>query len=77
LHAPRDAAALAQALAELAGDPQLRARLGARGRARFTEQFRHQVMTARIRALYEHLLAKTSEKPSAPNASRQSRQPVK
>jgi glycosyltransferase involved in cell wall biosynthesis len=76
LLAPRDTAALAQALAELSGDPELRARLGARGRARFTEQFRHEAMTAQIRGLYEQLLAKAL-RPAAPNASRKSRQPVK
>jgi glycosyltransferase involved in cell wall biosynthesis len=54
---PRDIEALASAIAQLADDGQLRARLGEQGRARFTEQFRHEHMTAQLRALYERLLA--------------------
>jgi glycosyltransferase involved in cell wall biosynthesis len=47
---------LADALIELCADPALRARLGAAGRARFTDQFRHETMTARLREIYEQLL---------------------
>ncbi len=47
---------LVQPLIELAADSQLRARLGQTGRERFTERFRHEFMTRRIRELYEHLL---------------------
>lgn len=54
---PQDMAGLAVALIELCGDKVLRARLGASGRARFAEVFRHESATARIRALYEQLLA--------------------
>ncbi|MFO0906089.1 MAG: glycosyltransferase family 4 protein [Pirellulales bacterium] len=43
---------LAAALQELASDPALRTRLGQTGRARFTDQFRHQTMTRRLRELY-------------------------
>ena len=56
LLAPRDTVAMAQAFAELASDPPLRIQLGAAGRARFTEQFRHQTMTAQIRDIYTRLL---------------------
>jgi glycosyltransferase involved in cell wall biosynthesis len=44
-------------LITLAGDEQLRRRLGQTGRERFTEQFRHEFMTRRIRELYERVLA--------------------
>jgi len=51
---------LVQPLALLAGDAELRRRLGQTGRERFTEQFRHQFMTRRIRELYERVLARGS-----------------
>ncbi len=54
---PRDIGKLADALSQLAADAALRARLGAEGRRRFTDRFRHETMTAQIRALYERLLA--------------------
>ena len=44
---------LADALTQLAADPQLRDRLGQTGRTRFTDQFRHETMTRRIRDVYE------------------------
>lgn len=47
---------LAAALVELAGDAALRQRLGQTGRERIADQFRHETMTARIRALYQQLL---------------------
>jgi glycosyltransferase involved in cell wall biosynthesis len=47
---------LCQPLATLAADPALRARLGREGRRRFTDQFRHETMTRRMRELYERLL---------------------
>ncbi len=53
---PRSVEPLAEAMTELARDPQLRARYGQQGRARFTDQFRHQVMTARLRELYQQIL---------------------
>ena len=49
-------AELPNALCELATDPALRLRLGATGRARFREQFRHQFMTQRIREVYAEVL---------------------
>ena len=54
---PRDSIAeLAEAVIALAGDPALRAKMGAAGRARFTDQFRHQTMTRRIREVYVQVL---------------------
>lgn len=54
---PRDIEGLASAMGRLAEDRELRQRLGQEGRARFTERFRHQHMTAQLRALYERILA--------------------
>ncbi len=54
---PRDWQGLACALIRLARDLQLRTRLGAEGRRRFAETFRHENMTAAIRRLYEQILA--------------------
>ncbi|MCA9057737.1 MAG: glycosyltransferase [Planctomycetaceae bacterium] len=53
---PRDIAALAAALIRLAGDAELRNRLGETGRQRFTDQFRHETMTGRIREVYARIL---------------------
>ena len=50
---------LSNALCELANDPALRQRLGETGRARFTDQFRHQFMTRRIREVYAEVLTRT------------------
>ena len=47
---------LADALTELAADPDLRERLGRAGQARFTDRFRHQTMTREIRDVYRSLL---------------------
>jgi glycosyltransferase involved in cell wall biosynthesis len=53
---PRDSTApLADALLALAADPELRRRMGAAGRQRFTDQFRHASMTARIRQVYDEV----------------------
>jgi glycosyltransferase involved in cell wall biosynthesis len=60
---PRDVDRLTEAIAELATDPELRRRLGQAGRERFTEQFRHQTMTRRIRGVYESVLAAPSRGP--------------
>jgi len=52
---------LAAGICQLAADPALRVRLGARGREKFTDQFRHTRMTEQLRALYECILsAKTA-----------------
>lgn len=54
---PRDSVdELVEALLELSGNADLRTRLGQTGRERFTEQFRHQYMTARIREVYQQVL---------------------
>jgi glycosyltransferase involved in cell wall biosynthesis len=53
---PRDVAGLAHAILELAGNPELRHRLGTTGRERFTDQFRHQTMTRRLREVYAEVL---------------------
>lgn len=47
---------LTDAILALAADGTLRNRLGQGGAARFTEQFRHQHMTAEIRKLYQQQL---------------------
>lgn len=53
---PQSIEPLAGAIAELAGDSDLRQRLGQGGASRFTEQFRHQNMTSKIRELYLRFL---------------------
>lgn len=53
---PGDTAGLAAALLELVARPELRHRYGDEGRRRFTDLFRHERMTAAIRALYHRLL---------------------
>ncbi len=53
---PKDSDALAAALTELAGNAELRRRMGSEGRRRFADIFRHQRMTAAIRRLYAKLL---------------------
>jgi len=52
---PRDVAALAAALTQLAADPSLRQQLGNTGRSRFADQFRHETMTRRVREVYERV----------------------
>ena len=54
---PADTKRLAQAISTLVGDAELRERLGSTGRQRFTEQFRHQTMTRKIRSVYQKVLA--------------------
>jgi len=54
---PKSVAEMADAIIRLAADPTLRTRLGNEGCRRFTNTFRHERMTERIRALYERLLA--------------------
>lgn len=53
---PGDTDRLAAALAGLVEDEPLRRRLGGAGRERFTEIFRHQTMSGRIREIYQSLL---------------------
>lgn len=52
---PQAIAELTEAMLALASDSGLRSRLGQGGAARFTEQFRHETMTHRIRELYARL----------------------
>jgi glycosyltransferase involved in cell wall biosynthesis len=47
---------LAEALVDLAADPDKRQRLGSTGRRLFTEQFRHEHMSGRLRELYQSIL---------------------
>ncbi|HET6328279.1 MAG TPA: glycosyltransferase family 4 protein [Planctomycetaceae bacterium] len=54
---PRSVDELATALCELAGNRELRERLGQTGREGFVDQFRHETMTRRIREVYASLLA--------------------
>lgn len=53
---PRSVGELSEAMRRLAESPELRWQLGAEGRRRFTDQFRHETMTARVRELYARLL---------------------
>jgi glycosyltransferase involved in cell wall biosynthesis len=56
---PQQVEPLAEAILELVRNPPLRQRLGLEGRRRFADVFRHERMTARLRAIYADLLAKT------------------
>ncbi len=54
---PRDSVdELTAAICDLAENPALRGQLGRTGRERFTDQFRHQTMTRRIREVYGRVL---------------------
>ena len=53
---PKSVDALTAAMGELAADAELRRRLGQTGRERFTEQFRHETMTRKIREVYATLI---------------------
>jgi rhamnosyl/mannosyltransferase len=54
---PADPAALRDAIVRLAGDPALRARMGAAGRARVQSEFSMTRMRTAVAALYRELLA--------------------
>ena len=54
---PRNVPQLAEAMIRLAQDAGLRQRLGSTGKARLTEQFRHENMTRRVREVYARVLA--------------------
>lgn len=54
---PADESALADALATLASDPELRARMGAAGRERFEERFTAAHAVAAYRALYAQIVS--------------------
>ncbi|MBI3864327.1 MAG: glycosyltransferase family 4 protein [Planctomycetia bacterium] len=58
---PRAIDGMASALVQLAADAALRQKLGEIGRAKFTELFRHETMTRRLRGIYEDVLAMCSQ----------------
>jgi len=60
---------LFEAVSTLAGDPEMRRRMGEKGRARFTDTFRHQTMTRRIREVYEEVLQSRGRKAGARSSS--------
>lgn len=60
---PQSVEPLAAAVGELAESPALRERLGAAGRELCSQRFRHETMTAQIRALYERVLQQAGDKP--------------
>jgi glycosyltransferase involved in cell wall biosynthesis len=53
---PRDLEGLRRAILQLAADPALRESMGAEGRRRFADQFRHETMTSQLHSLYKRLL---------------------
>jgi len=53
---PQSIGELTEALVDVATHDERRRQMGKLGQERFTEQFRHEYMTARIRELYERLL---------------------
>ncbi|MEZ6126628.1 MAG: glycosyltransferase family 4 protein [Planctomycetaceae bacterium] len=53
---PESIEQLSEAVVRLAGDPELRKRLGTNGRLQMTDRFRHQSMTEQIRQVYENVL---------------------
>jgi glycosyltransferase involved in cell wall biosynthesis len=57
---PRSVVELADAIVQLANDPEMRNRYGQTGRAKFIDQFRHETMTTRLREIYERVIAKRS-----------------
>lgn len=61
---PRDSVEpLSGAIIKLAQSEELRIKYGTEGRRRFTDQFRHQTMTRRIREVYESVLRKSRKSP--------------
>ncbi|MBA3315781.1 MAG: glycosyltransferase family 4 protein [Planctomycetaceae bacterium] len=60
---PESTTELADALSKLIADPALRKRLGETGRRRFTETFRHETMTRRIREVYTEVLKSQTNSP--------------
>jgi glycosyltransferase involved in cell wall biosynthesis len=53
---PGSAAGLAEAVVALGKSPEQRRQYGETGRAKFTDQFRHETMTVKIRQLYNDIL---------------------
>jgi glycosyltransferase involved in cell wall biosynthesis len=56
---PQAIAGMSDAILQLAADPKMRLRMGQTGRTRFTDQFRHQTMTRRLREVYAEVLAES------------------
>ena len=54
---PKEIESLASAIGTLASSAPMRNEMGQKGRELFTKQFRHESMTASIRALYERILS--------------------
>jgi len=54
---PRAIDQLAESILRLAGDCTLRDQLGQTGRRRFTDQFRHETITRRLREIYQQVLS--------------------
>lgn len=57
---PKSIAPLSEAMIRLVDDAELRRRLGAEGRRRFTDQFRHQYMTTQLHKVYRRVLEQHS-----------------
>ncbi len=57
---PKSIQPLAEAMIRLASQTRLREEWGRAGRSKFSERFRHRFMTARVREVYESVLAKKS-----------------
>ncbi|MFO0012547.1 MAG: glycosyltransferase family 4 protein [Planctomycetota bacterium] len=57
---PKSIEPLSQAINRLVADKPLRMKMGATGQLRFTDLFRHQTMTRRIRELYQRVLSGTA-----------------
>ena len=55
---PESVSELIEAVCTLADDARLRNRLGEAGRRRWTETFRHETMTRRVREVYQEVLGK-------------------
>lgn len=64
---PRSVAEMTEAILELASDSALRDRLGHTGRAKFTDQFRHETMTRHVREVYDQVFADYVYLPSPPS----------
>ena len=64
LLAPGDIRGMATAIETLARDAGLRDRMGAAGRQRFTDRFRHETMTKRLRQLYLDILSAHDSRPA-------------
>ena len=60
---PRLADAIADAVARLAGDPDLRARLGKAARGRFLANFEARGWALRLRGVYDEVLARVPAEP--------------